>query len=107
MKRILTGILAAALLLSIGTTSALAAGTGHRRNDTDEGGNGICNYTNTACAYADENGDGICDFCDSQTCPGREQAGDHNSSCRSGHEARHEHESGNGHRRGSGHGCRR
>lgn len=95
MKRILTGILTAALLLSIGTTSALAAGVCHRRNDTNEAGDGICDYAHTACTYADENEDGICDFCSSQTCPGKERLRDqdNNNSGRSRH------------RSGSGHGC--
>jgi len=65
MKKILTGVLATIMVLSVGTTSAFAAGpgSGQGRNFVDEDGNGICDFAGEFCRYVDENYDGICDYC--------------------------------------------
>ena len=57
MKKVRTGILAAALLLSIGVTGAFAAGSGWGRhaNWSDS-----CPAAGASCRY-DANGDGLCD----------------------------------------------
>lgn len=61
MKKVCIGILAAVMLLSLGTTSALAAGRGNGRGYVDEDGDGVCDNYNGACGYVDEDGDGVCD----------------------------------------------
>ncbi len=63
MKKVCIGILAAVMLLSLGTTSALAAGRGNGRGYVDEDGDGVCDNYNGACGYVDEDGDGVCDNC--------------------------------------------
>lgn len=69
MKKLLTGIFTAAMVLSIGATGAFAACMGQGRRYTDANGDGVCdNLTyrtqSTACArFVDSNGDGICDSC--------------------------------------------
>ena len=65
MKKVRTGILAAALLLSIGVTGALAAGPGWGRH---AGQNGSCPAAGAACRYIDADGDGVCDNCGVDTC---------------------------------------
>ena len=61
MKKLLTGILTTAIVLSIGTTSALAAGSGRGQCGTKSASK---NYAETACRYyTDADGDGICDNC--------------------------------------------
>ena len=59
MKKIRTGILAAALLLSIGVTGAFAAGPGWGRHAA---WNDNCPASGTSCRY-DTDGDGLCDNC--------------------------------------------
>ncbi len=50
VRKILAGVLAAALLLPLGTTGAVAAASCQRWNFVDEDGDGICdNYTNGNC----------------------------------------------------------
>lgn len=76
MKRKLTkttaGILAAVMMLSVGTVSVFAAGSGRGKNfvDTDNNGicrftdadnDGICDYSGSGCRYTDTDNDGICD----------------------------------------------
>lgn len=63
-KRVLAGVLVTVLALSIGTTSAFAAGpdAGQGRNFVDEDGNGICDFAVDSCRYVDENNDGVCDY---------------------------------------------
>ena len=61
MKKRLAGILTAAAIFSLGTTSAFAAGRGCHYQDADH--DGVCDFAGTVCAYADEDGDGICDYC--------------------------------------------
>ena len=67
MKKILTGILTTAIVLSIGTTSALAAGSGrgHCGNGNSGSGRSISgNYAESVCQYyVNADGDGICDNC--------------------------------------------
>lgn len=59
MKKVLTGIAATALTLSLCATPALAAchGHGHSCNGTYK------NYYKTSCQFVDKNHDGICDYC--------------------------------------------
>ncbi|MEH2928635.1 hypothetical protein VSQ48_01710 [Candidatus Ventrimonas sp. KK005] len=57
MKKVLAGVVAAAMVSGFGTMSVFAAGGGW---GCHHGGNG---YAYTSCAYVDENGDGICDTC--------------------------------------------
>ena len=59
MKKIRTGILAAALLLSIGVTGAFAAGPGWGRHAA---WNDNCPAAGASCRY-DADGDGLCDNC--------------------------------------------
>ena len=59
MKTVRTGILAAALLLTIGVTGAFAAGPGWGRH---AGWNSSCPAAGASCRY-DTDGDGICDAC--------------------------------------------
>lgn len=72
MKKIVTGIMATALVVSIGTMGALAAGYnfGRGRNYVDVNNDNLCdNYNSAVCAtynpdgknYVDTNGDGVCD----------------------------------------------
>ncbi len=49
MKKQLTGILAAALILGIGVTNVFAAGPGQE--------------TQFTCSFSDADGDGVCDLC--------------------------------------------
>ena len=71
MKKLLTGIFTAAMVLSIGATGAFAACMGQGRRYTDANAEGVCDNPtyrtqSTACArFADSNGDGICDSCGS------------------------------------------
>ena len=78
MKKGLLGILAAALVLTVVTTGAMAAGgswhhgagtgsgaSGSCRAGTcqyvDADGDGVCDNCGTACRYVDADGDGVCD----------------------------------------------
>lgn len=66
MKRVLTGVVATALVLSVGVTSAFAAGRGYGRNYVDANKDGLCdNYVVGVCPFRDADGDGVCDNCDS------------------------------------------
>ena len=50
MKKVLTGIAVILLVVSIGSTSAYAAGHGRGRNFVDNDGNGVCdNYDSNGC----------------------------------------------------------
>lgn len=57
MKRIIAGVVMAAMVSGLGTMSVFAAGTGWRCDHGDG------SYAHTSCAYVDANGDGICDNC--------------------------------------------
>ena len=79
MKKGLLGILAAALVLTMVTTGAMAAGGswhhGARSGSAsdschsgtcqyvDADGDGVCDNCGTACRYVDADGDGVCDNC--------------------------------------------
>ena len=81
MKKLWMGLAAAALVMSLCVTGALAAGRHGLRyanadgvcgswgagcgfNFTDADGDGICNYRNTSCGgFVDTDGDGFCDNC--------------------------------------------
>lgn len=63
MKKLLAGVLTAALVFGAGTTGAFAAGPGRGRNFTDAKQDGIRNSAQTACSFTDADGDGICDTC--------------------------------------------
>lgn len=63
MKKLFLGILAVALVLSVGATGVFAAGFGKgcRALNTEH----VCGYVKTtACRHTDVNGDGICDWCE-------------------------------------------
>lgn len=59
MRKLFSGLLAAALVLSLGTTSAFACHHG-----------GCVNYVEAGCGvnYVDADGDGICDNCGGTGC---------------------------------------
>lgn len=61
MKKLLTGIAAMAFIVSIGTTTAFAAGNGWGCKFIDTDNDGICDYYHISCPFIDSNGDGICD----------------------------------------------
>lgn len=67
MKRAIVGVLTAAMVLSVGVTSAFAAGRGcgrgHGRNYSNANKNAVCSNYTGACSFVDEDGDGICDNC--------------------------------------------
>ena len=60
MKKLRIGILAAAMVLAVGTTSAFAAGPGRGLRHVDANGDGVCDNAGQFCRYVDANGDGIC-----------------------------------------------
>ena len=78
MKRISLAIASVALILSLGTVNALAAGhhgyqsyagsnangarNGLGRNFVDENSDGVCDFYGSGRNFVDENDDGICDF---------------------------------------------
>ena len=57
MKMMRIGILAAAMVLAVGTTSAFAAGPGRGLRYVDANGDGICDNAGQYCRYVDANGD--------------------------------------------------
>lgn len=66
MKRLMTMIVAIALVAGIGTTVALARG-GHGamgRYYVDGDNDGVCDYYCTGCGrnHVDADGDGVCDY---------------------------------------------
>ena len=61
MKKLFSGVLAAAVVLSLGAAAASAAGLGRGPYFTDADGDGICDNAGSMCAYVDEDGDGVCD----------------------------------------------
>lgn len=70
IKKLLTGAAVMALVISVGSTTAFAAGggRGRRRNFVDIDNDGVCDYYNTFCQFADSDGDGICDNYGSNGC---------------------------------------
>ncbi len=89
LKRTCAGVLMAAAVLAVGTTSVFAAGPGAGKNFTDANGDGICDCRETVCRYADANEDGICDSCgrNQKDCPSQNGCGkyfvdaDHDGVC--------------------------
>lgn len=54
--------LATITALSLGITTAVAAGSNAGCHYIDADGNGVCDYAGNACSYVDADGDGICDY---------------------------------------------
>ena len=63
MKRIFVRASAAAAVLAVVVTTALAAGPGVGRYALDMDGDGLCDYAGQHCHYTDADGDGLCDAC--------------------------------------------
>ena len=67
MKKLVIGLSALALVLSIGTASVFAAGNGTARGGyaagfIDADGDGVCdNRAGGGCGFVDADGDGVCD----------------------------------------------
>lgn len=70
MKKALTGIAVMALVFSVSSTTAFAAGggRGRGRNFVDNDNDGVCDYHNASCQFIDNNGDGLCDNYGSNNC---------------------------------------
>ena len=68
MKRIWIKVLAAAAVVAVLATAAVAAGRGIRR-----AGTGSCpgNRTVAGCLWTDADGDGVCDYCGTVACQGQ------------------------------------
>jgi len=73
MRKVLSGILAAVIVLSVCATTALAAGPGRGRYFVDADGDGICDNcgvyhrcgmaaTSRGRNFVDADGDGVCDY---------------------------------------------
>ena len=60
MKKLWIGILAFVIVLSIETTSVLAAGSEVRRNYIDADNNGVCDYFRTVCEHINTVRDNVC-----------------------------------------------
>lgn len=73
MRKALLGIMAAAVILSLEGTTALAAGPGYGRYYVDADGDGVCDNIGTGVGgnFVDADGDGICDNYQSGQCWGR------------------------------------
>lgn len=80
MKKMITAILTAALVLSIGAISTFAAAPGQNANYTDADNDGVCdNYVPVKSAkgtgagqnanYTDADNDGVCDNYAAKVCP--------------------------------------
>lgn len=63
MKKLVTGILVLALVLSVSSTTVLAAGGRHGRRAANVDKRNDCGYYNAGCQYTDSNEDGLCDLC--------------------------------------------
>lgn len=67
MKKVILGVLSAAVALSMCATTAFAACPGGRRYFVDADGDGICDNRGTYpwCGgnFIDADGDGVCDNC--------------------------------------------
>ena len=59
MKKRWMSAAAAAMVLMIGATSAVAWGGQSRYVDAN--GDGVCDNADTYCRFVDEDGDGVCD----------------------------------------------
>ena len=63
MKKTFSGVLSAAIVLSLCMATAFAAGPGSGHYFADADGDGICDNASNLCAYVDVDGDGIRDVC--------------------------------------------
>ena len=63
MRKALLGVLTTVAVLSVGATTAFAAGSESGRSFIDMDGDGVCDNAGSMCVYADADGDGICDVC--------------------------------------------
>lgn len=63
MKKAAVILLTGVLVLEAGSTSAFAAGRGHRQREYRENCENVCVCTDENRAFADKDGDGICDNC--------------------------------------------
>lgn len=61
MKKLLTGVLAAIVLLSVGATGLFAAAPGAGSSFIDADGDGFCDRAGSFCGYIDTDQDGVCD----------------------------------------------
>ena len=59
MKKILMGTAVTALVLTVGLTTAFAAGG---RYYVDANGDGVCDNRGSYCRFMDADGDGVCDY---------------------------------------------
>ena len=71
MKKMISTLLAGALVLGLFVTGALAVGPWHQGGGRgchgglyyqDVNGDGVCDYHGTNCAYVDTDGNGVCDY---------------------------------------------
>ncbi len=67
MIKAAAGILAAAMMLSVGTASAFAAGAGRGRTSDSADRRGICGYEDGVCRHIDNNANGVCGGCSRNT----------------------------------------
>lgn len=68
MRKLLTGIAAITLVISVSGATAFAAGGDCGRNYVDNDNDGVCDYYNTSCQFIDNDGDGVCDNYGSNGC---------------------------------------
>lgn len=61
MKKMLTGVMTAALVFMIGATTTFASGWGCGRHFTDVNGAGLCDPSGNVCQYVDADKYGVCD----------------------------------------------
>ena len=83
MKKLMTAVITAAAIASIGAVTSLAAVPADRPYYTDANGDGVCDnygsYSHHGYSYTDSDGDGICDNY------GSRQYGGHGCGSRMGH----------------------
>ena len=84
MRKAFLGVMAAAVILSLGSTSAFAAGPGGGRCFVNADGDRICDNAGGRCAYVDADDDGICDNCQPGRGCGRGGQGGHGNGFRGG-----------------------
>ena len=75
MKKTVIGILAAAVVMSIGVVSAFAGGHGRGSRYTDANNDGVCDYAKSICQYIDA--DGACDHYDTRQGQGHSRGRSH------------------------------
>lgn len=103
MKKLVTGIAAAALVLSMGGMTSNAAQANNAHYYVDDNKDGICDTCGISCAFVDGNGDGICDnYSSHSSCIGSHGCGNANANGTTGSGGHHGRNGGHG--RGYGHG---